>query len=112
MTDTNSTDQPRWVTEAKPVPATSDGPHYPASDVYRFGEFAYLVVEAGGYGDLTAVDPYTGRRFWSPVFDTPGADDLSPYDVLRRLIDAMEAHAFLDGGDDDGIESAADAPVD
>lgn len=66
---------------------------YPKNDTYQFGEFAYLVVETGGYCDLSAVDPYSGDRFW---VGNVLKDDPSPYDALRRLVDAMEREHFLD----------------
>jgi hypothetical protein len=47
------------------------GPHYPNVGHHTWGEFAYLAVEAGGYSDLTAIDPYTGNRLWVGGSDTP-----------------------------------------
>lgn len=81
--------------------------HYPKQHKYPWGAFAYLAVEAGGYGDLEAVNPFNGDRLNVPVFKLPGGkpgqynwnvDDanLSPYDGLRRLIDAMEAAHFFE----------------
>lgn len=91
---------------------------YPRIDTYQFQEFAGLVVELGGYSDLTAIDPSTGRRFWLGHAFTcdehavalqaaePGDEAMKVYDAkrgceqchnstfitaMRRLLDAMEA---------------------
>ena len=37
---------------------------YPQVDCHIWGEFAALAIEMGGYRDLSAVDPYSGQRFW------------------------------------------------
>lgn len=74
--------------------------HYPKVDSYTWGAFAYLAIEAGGYGDLEVVNPHNGERLW--IGNALGGQDelvdgagLSPYDALRRVIDAMERHSFL-----------------
>lgn len=77
----------------EPTPAEQN---YPKSEAYTWGEFAHLAIETGGYGDLTAIDPWTGQRFW--VSDAAGSDN--PYENLRRLIDAMEREGFLDAPTD------------
>lgn len=82
------------------------GPFYPQLSTHLWGAFAMLAierngqpvvaVEAGGYNDLEAVDPYTGRHLWAGrVF----AQDRSVYDSLRLLVDAMESAGFLDQTD-------------
>jgi hypothetical protein len=53
------------------TPDRFGGPHYPKVDHHTWGEFAYLAVEAGGYSDLTAINPYTGDRLWVGGSDTP-----------------------------------------
>lgn len=81
--------------------AGGDGPHYPQTDSYTWGAFAYLAIEAGGYRDLEVVNPHNGERMW--VADAMGKltdegeamVEVSPYDALRKLIDAMERHQFL-----------------
>lgn len=95
-------------TDASQVPTVqlTDGgskvfyPRYPQTDTYTWGAFAYLAIEAGGYGDLEVVNPHNGERMW--VGNALGGQDelvdgagLSPYDALRRVIDAMERHSFL-----------------
>lgn len=66
---------------------------YPVRTYYTWGEFAWLALEMGGYRDATAIDPYSGRRFWVP--DVFGMDEHDPYSALRRVIDAMERERFL-----------------
>jgi len=73
--------------------AGGDGPHYPQTDSYTWGAFAYLAIEAGGYRDLEVVNPHNGERLW--VGDALRGKAVSPYDALRRVIDAMERHQFL-----------------
>lgn len=78
-----------------------DGPHWPKVDTHTWGAFAYLAIEAGGYRDLEVVNPCNGERMW--VADAMGeltdegedTVEVSPYDALRKLIDAMERHQFL-----------------
>jgi hypothetical protein len=69
------------------------GPHYPDAGSYQWGEFACLAIEFGGYGDLSAVDPYDGRRLNTRAFNPGGG---SVYDALRRLVDEMQRTRFLD----------------
>lgn len=96
---------------------------YPRSDSHTWGEFAGLAVEMGGYGDLTAIDPYTGRRFWlgsalrcdehslALAKAEPGDAAMAVYRQchrceachassvvtgIRRLLDAMEFAGFPD----------------
>jgi hypothetical protein len=83
-------------------------------------EFAGLAIEMGGYSDITAIDPYSGRRFWlSDAFKCdvhtamlknakPGEEAIavyqashecgdcgdSLYNAVRRLLDAMQAVGF------------------
>lgn len=95
---------------------------YPRSDSHTWGEFAGLAIELGGYADISAVDPYTGRRFWLSgalrcdahstelAAATPGDEAMAVYGrahecadcrvpiitAIRRLLDAMEAAGFPD----------------
>lgn len=84
------TDQQRPTSTTGPAPEEQ---RYPQATAHTWGEFPVIAVEMGGYSDITAVDPYTGRRLW--LGGANGAD-ATPYDALRRLIDAMEAQGFLD----------------
>jgi hypothetical protein len=87
-------------------------------------EFAGIAIELGGYSDITAIDPYSGRRFWlSDAFRcdqhtaqlkaaTPGDEAIAVYqaahecadcsgtffNAIRRLLDAMEAVGFPEDG--------------
>jgi hypothetical protein len=74
------------------TPIEGQYPVYPQAQAHTWGAFAFLAIEAGGYGDLEAVNPYTGVRLNAPVW---GHKDLNPYDALRRLIDEMEEVDFL-----------------
>jgi hypothetical protein len=69
----------------------------PAGDVHHWGEFAFVAAEMGGYGDATLVNPANGERLWVGRVFTPQGDEpmVSPYDALRKLIDAAEKHRFL-----------------
>lgn len=87
-----TTDAPRTRT----TPGDPEQDHYPHTGTHEWGEFAGLAIELGGYGDITAIDPYSGDRFWlADAFSRdastsmPLADDW--YNALRKLIDAMEA---------------------
>ena len=102
---------------------------YPKDDTHTWGEFAGLAIEIGGYSDITAVDPYTGRRFWlADAFKcdahasalhaaAPGDEAIEVYSqsfqcdqcsgetgglirALRRLVDAMDTAGFLDSVDE------------
>lgn len=44
---------------------------YPQQEAHVWSEFAYLAVEAGGYSDITAINPYTGDRLWVGGSDIP-----------------------------------------
>jgi hypothetical protein len=92
-------------------------PHYPAARAHEWGEFAYLAIEAGGYSDLTAVNPYTGDRCHTFACRTGGTMDGdwidNPYQCLRNLIDAMERVNFLprpQSADDPGVLAGGDDP--
>ena len=100
-------------------------------------EFAGLAIEMGGYSDLTAVDPYSGRRLWlSSAFkcDThtamlnaakPGEEAIevyrlshecgdcsdSVYGAIRRLVDAMEAIGFPEGFRDEAQAAEVIVPT-
>lgn len=65
---------------------------YPTTDIYEFGEFAGPIFEMGGYGDITMIDPYTGRRLW-----VGGAfqDGDSIYDAMTKAISVAEEIGFL-----------------
>lgn len=95
---------------------------YPKAGSYTWGEFAGLAIEMGGYSDLSAIDPYTGRRFWlgsalrcdehslALAKAEPGDAAMAVYGQthdcgpchgsiltgIRRLLDAMEAAGFPD----------------
>lgn len=88
------------TTPAITVTEPTAGPHYPQADTHTWGAFATLAIECGGYGDLEAVDPYTGRRCHTYAWCKDSRLDLNAYDdnvytALRRLIDAMEREQFL-----------------
>ena len=109
--------------EYKVSKAIYDGPGYPSS--HTWGEFAGMAIELGGYSDVTAIDPYTGRRFWlSGAFRCnehvqalqaakPGDEAIAVYvasgecpecnctffGAVRRLLDAMEAANFMGGAE-------------
>lgn len=95
---------------------------YPRQGHHIWNEFAGLAIEMGGYSDLTAVDPYTGRRFWlehafwcdehaaAVAAAEPGDAAVAVYVAvqscdgchgsvivaIRRLLDAMEQAGFPD----------------
>jgi hypothetical protein len=75
------------------------GPHYPQADTHTWGAFAFLAIESDGYGDLEAVDPYSGRELhtyaWHEGNRFDGAPHFDVYKALRQLIDAMEQVKFL-----------------
>lgn len=87
MTTTKPTGQ--HITVTGPTHASQN---WPEADSHVWGEFPYLAVEAGGYGDLVATDPGTGRT----IRVSDAADSDNPYTNLRALIDAMEREGFLD----------------
>lgn len=67
---------------------------YPQADSYTWGEFADLAIELGGYGDITAVNPYTGTRLCL-LNASEGIDPGDPrghFTMLHRLIDALETN--------------------
>lgn len=66
---------------------------YPRSDTHTWGMFAMLAIEGGGYADLEAVDPTTGRTLW--VGRALDNDEENIYQALRKLIDEMERVDFL-----------------
>lgn len=62
---------------------------YPKTDVYTFGEFAGAVIELGGYGDVSWVDPYTGDRV--NLFRAfPDGEPSNLTGAVRRLCDAVD----------------------
>jgi len=88
-----------------PAPAGYVG--YPTRGTHVWGAFAQLAIEAGGYGDLEAIQPHSGQRLnlvgaWHVGGDPSKDTDPSPYAALRRLVDAMEAAQFLGPADPDG----------
>jgi hypothetical protein len=119
MTNTGVTPEGReWsIGSARP-----ESECYPHADKYIWGAFAGLAIELGGYNDLEAIDPYTGRRFWLASAlhcdahaaelhaATPGAEATAVYGgthecadchgstltAMRRLFDAMEQAGFPD----------------
>ena len=78
-----------------------DAPRYPRCGTHLWSAFALLAVETGGYNDIEAVDPYTGRVVWTRL---PEDKDLNVYDQLRHLIDAMEAAEFYAASDTETLE--------
>lgn len=109
--------------EYKVSDPVADSECYPKVDTHVWNEFAGLAIEFGGYCDISAVDPYTGRRFWlSSAFRCdahaaeldaaePGTPAMAVYDkmvgcqdchnisgltAIRRLLDAMEQAGFPD----------------
>jgi len=111
------TPQGREWSVSSPVPKQEC---YPQAGSHTWSEFAGLAIEMGGYSDLTAIDPYTGRRFCLGQAFTcdrhsaalaaakPGDQAIAVYDeqsgcgecsapfftAIRRLLDAMEAAGF------------------
>lgn len=83
---------------------------YPHNDRYQWGAWPVIAIETGGYSDLEAHNPSTGDYLWTRALRCdkhPDPADASwveceacrngtIYDALRRLVDAMEAHGFLD----------------
>lgn len=91
---TNNTQETSPQTPAK-QPSThqlSDYATYPNSPTHAWNAFAFLAIEAEGYGDLTATNPYTGTMLHAYAW----TDTDSPYQALRNLVDAMETAGFLD----------------
>jgi hypothetical protein len=78
-------------------PFQPDAPRYPKVETHLWGMWPVLAIETGGYRDLEAKDPYTGRALNARVI----RDGQSIYDALRLLIDAMEAVDFLPDGPTD-----------
>jgi hypothetical protein len=71
-------------------------PTYPKSSMYEFQEFAGLVFELGGYGDITMINPYTGLRLWisQDILAECASDDI--YAWMRKAIDIAQECRFLD----------------
>lgn len=68
-----------------------DGPHYPERRDHEWGAFPQLAIEAGGYGDVTVINPWNGAQLWiSDVFD----EDTPLPVLLRRIADAVEASGW------------------
>lgn len=65
---------------------------YPKVEVHTWQEFAGFAVEMGGYGDLTMIDPYSGRRFWCPVPDQVWEQGTMA--AYRYLLEQAEKHGF------------------
>jgi hypothetical protein len=86
---------------------------YPTNEAYRWQSFAMLAIESDGYGDLSAIDPYTGRRLTAPVGTREGygtgSIGRSVYDQMRMLIDEMERSQFLASGRAKMAQAVADA---
>jgi hypothetical protein len=77
---------------------------YPAVDLYQFQEFAGPVFELGGYGDMTLIDHYTGRRLWMAperandghvMPGDPVLTEMSVYDQMARLIALAKEIDFM-----------------
>jgi hypothetical protein len=72
---------------------------YPSTDTYQFQEFAGVVFELGGYGDITMIDPYTLRRLW--VADALAYDEVGGgtylLNAIRLACDVAEATGFFAG---------------
>jgi hypothetical protein len=78
---------------------SGQGPWWPRTHWYRWVLRPVLAIESDG-SMIEAVNPRTGLRLVVPAefmdSDHPlEREKLSPYDHLRRLIDAMEADRFL-----------------
>jgi hypothetical protein len=73
----------------KPIPV------YPQAAKYAFQEFAGPVFELGGYGDMTMIDPYSGRRLWVSA-ELLGPEKASIYDSMKRVIEIAERNRFLE----------------
>lgn len=86
-TDRPDTSAPKPATTSK----LEDYAAYPNSPTHAWNAFAFLAIEAEGYNDLTATNPYTGDLIH--VYAWHGTDN--PYTALRALVDAMEAVDFL-----------------
>ena len=68
--------------------------YWPNVESHLWGAFPVLAIETGGYNDIEAEDPFTGRTFY--LGGSCNGEGVSPYDALRRLVDAMEEAGFLD----------------
>lgn len=79
-----------------------DAPRWPQVEGHVWNAFPQLAIETGGYHDLEAYDPFTGRMIWTRAFQNPDGTAVNIYDGLRRLIDVMEAAGFLDEPSDGG----------
>lgn len=83
------------------TPAYAGHVGYPQAATYTWGEFAGLAIEFGGYGDISAVDPYTGERFtlldaWAYHPANHGSDGGASFlNAIRRLVDAIEADGWM-----------------
>lgn len=85
----NTTAPTTSISEARP-----DEECYPKAGSHVWNEFAGLAIELGGYGDITAIDPYTGRRFWWGNGVLTG----NFYEDIRNLATEMEKQRFLARG--------------
>jgi hypothetical protein len=94
---------------------------YPKAEAHVWSEFAGLAIELGGYGDITAIDPHSGRRFWlgsafrchthaaaltaaqpgpeaiavhTQMHDCSDCQGVSMITAIRRLLNAIETARF------------------
>jgi hypothetical protein len=65
---------------------------YPKRNEFQFGCWPVLVLETGGYNDIEATDPWTGRSLWvGQIWD----DSATPVaGMLRLLADTIEESGF------------------
>jgi len=87
--------------------ALDEAETYPTVGTYTWGEFAGLVIEAGGYNDLTIINPYTGRRLWLADALQEGDFEYSIYDAARRIIALAEKLDFM--GEDPRFKIGAES---
>jgi hypothetical protein len=87
------------------TPGTPGYVGYPKNDEYQFQEFAFAVIELGGYSDMSIVDPMTGARFWAGEILSDGP---TWYEAMHRLASAAEQVGFFERiGDPQGFREEA-----
>lgn len=102
-------DRDQWTISnaASPADCYPKGPTVaqlkPGAVVHVWQEFPGFVVELGGYGDMTIVDPYTGRRMWMWIPDEFWSQGVIA--AYRYAIDVADRVGFLSGGGLDDREA-------